>query len=140
MTLARPVAMTGLVALLLAFALAGCGGPASQPSATPAAAIPSDAASADPTAADPGADVLPASPVVGIVVAIETAALGEVAAFTLRLPGGELVDFRIEEPLENAAEFPLAHLGEHRAVAAPVRVFFVPGPEGPIVTRLEDAE
>ncbi len=76
--------------------------------------------------------------VTGVVVAVDSAGLGDVAGFTLRRPGGELVEFSLRD-LENGTQFPPGHLAEHQATAEPVRVWY--RTEGPdrLAIRLEDA-
>ena len=73
-----------------------------------------------------------------MVVAVDSAGLGDVAGFTLRRPGGELVEFSLRD-LENGTQFPPGHLAEHQATAEPVRVWY--RTEGPdrLAIRLEDA-
>jgi hypothetical protein len=106
----------GLLALL---ALAACGS-----SATPSPAT---------------VDGLPSSPVDGLVLRVDATGLSQVQGFTLRTAAGAVLHFSIGN-LENATQFPPGHLAEHEANAAPVRVYYVPGPEGGLVVyRLEDA-
>jgi hypothetical protein len=74
----------------------------------------------------------------GVVVAVDSAGLGDVGGFTLRRPGGELVVFSLRA-LSNATEFPPAHLPEHQATAEPVRVWYrMDGPDL-LAIKLEDA-
>lgn len=78
------------------------------------------------------------SSVEGVIVAVDSAGLGDVRGFTLRQVGGETIDFRLGE-LENATDFPPGHLAEHQATAEPVRVWFrLEGAER-FAVRLEDA-
>lgn len=90
--------------------------------------------------ATPGASVsgLPTSPVQGIVTVVDTEGLDQVTSFTIRTIDGSSWQFEIRT-LENAAEFPPAHLVEHKASATPVRVDF--HLEGSILVadRIEDA-
>lgn len=74
----------------------------------------------------------------GVVVAVDSAGLGDVRGFTLRRPGGELVEFSLRE-LRNATEFPSAHLPEHQATAEPVRVLYRMDGAERLAIRLEDA-
>jgi hypothetical protein len=80
----------------------------------------------------------PASPVDGVIVAVDASGLSEVRGFTLRLADGSTMTFRLGQ-LENPTQFPPGHLKEHQATSIAVRVFFVAGPDGPVVYRLEDA-
>ena len=76
----------------------------------------------------------------GVVVRVESAGggLGDVQGFTLRRPGGELVDFTLRE-LQNGTVFPPGHLAEHQATSTPVQVWFrIDGSER-LALRLEDA-
>ena len=74
---------------------------------------------------------------VGVVVGVAADGLTDVTGFTLRQEGGALLDFGIA--LENAAEFPLAHLAEHQATAAPVIVTYVDDGNALVAVRVEDA-
>ena len=86
---------------------------------------------------DPGAPAN-ATAVDGVIVAVDSAGLSDVRGFTLRRPGGEILVFRLGE-LENGDQFPPAHLAEHQATAAPVRVWYrIEGSER-FAVRLEDA-
>jgi hypothetical protein len=78
------------------------------------------------------------SEMTGVVVAVDSAGLGNVRGFTLRRPGGELVDFDLRA-LENAAQFPPGHLAEHQATAAPVNVWYRMDGADRLAIRLEDA-
>jgi len=74
----------------------------------------------------------------GVIVAIDGSGLDDVRGFTLRRPGGEIVEFQIGE-LENGDEFPPGHLAEHQATAEPVIVYYrIEGNER-FAVRLEDA-
>lgn len=75
---------------------------------------------------------------VGIVVNVDAVSLTDVRGFTLRTPDGRTVVFRIGA-LENGAEFPPGHLGEHVATATPIRVTFRDEGGGLVAVRLEDA-
>ena len=74
----------------------------------------------------------------GVVVAIDSSGLADVRGFTLRRPGGETLEFRLGE-LENAVEFPPAHLAEHQATAQPVAVYYRMEGNERFAVRLEDA-
>jgi hypothetical protein len=82
---------------------------------------------------------LPASPVVGVIVAVDATNLTDVRGFTLRLVGGRTIDFKLGQ-LENPTDFPPGHLKEHQANSVSVRVFFRDDGGTPVVYRLEDAE
>jgi hypothetical protein len=92
-------------------------------------------------ASDPNATLPPgAESMTGVVVHVDSAGggLGDVQGFTLRRPGGELVDFSLKE-LQNGTQFPPGHLAEHQATSTPVVVWFrVDGSER-LALRLEDA-
>jgi hypothetical protein len=74
----------------------------------------------------------------GVIVGVDSAGLADVRGFTLRLVGGETLEFRLGE-LENATEFPPGHLAEHQATAQPVRVWFRMEGDERYAVRLEDA-
>jgi hypothetical protein len=74
----------------------------------------------------------------GVVVAVDSAGLADVRGFTLRRPGGELLEFRLGE-LENGDQFPPGHLAEHQATAQPVRVWYRLEGDERYAVRLEDA-
>lgn len=80
----------------------------------------------------------PPSPVDGVVVAVDSAGLGQVKAFTLRLPGASSVTLTLGA-LENATQFSPSHLAEHQASSVPVRAFYRLENGVPVVYRLEDA-
>jgi hypothetical protein len=108
-----------LAAALLAITAAACG-----PAATPSPALN---------------DGLPPSPVDGIVLSVDSSGLSQVHGFRLRTASGAILQFTLGT-LENPTQFPPGHIAEHQANAAPVRVYFVPGPGGGLVVyRLEDA-
>lgn len=97
-----------LFALILVLVIAVTGG---------AALVLGDMAGpVDPEASDDGRD---GSFIVGVVVAVDNEGLTDVRSFKLRL-GDVVSDFVVGE-LENASEFPPAHLLEHQATAQPVR-------------------
>lgn len=81
---------------------------------------------------------LPASPVVGVVVAVDSAGLGQVSGFSLRVDGGWAFKLALG-PLENAAQFSPSHLAEHLASSEPVRAFYRLEGGKVLVYRLEDA-
>jgi len=112
----------GLVATILAGALAvaGCGPGAGGQQGTSAPSFP------------------PSSPIVGVVVHVDSTGLTRVTSFDLRTGSGAVYSFLLSE-LTNGTEFPPGHLTEHQANAVPVRVYFaITGPKL-FATRLEDA-
>jgi hypothetical protein len=78
------------------------------------------------------------SPAEGIIVAVEATSLTDVHGFTLRTPGGGVLEFRLGT-LENPTAFPPGHLAEHQATSAPVLVYFRVENGERVVYRLEDA-
>jgi hypothetical protein len=78
------------------------------------------------------------SEVTGVVVAVDSRGLGDVRGFTLRVPGGELLEFDLRA-LGNGAAFPPGHLAEHQATAAPVLVTFRMDGATRLAIRLDDA-
>jgi hypothetical protein len=81
---------------------------------------------------------LPSSPVIGIVVAVDSPSLGQVRAFALRTADGSAFDFQMGS-LENATEFSPSHLAEHMASSEPIRVFYRLVAGQPVAYRIEDA-
>lgn len=75
---------------------------------------------------------------VGVIVAVDSAGLGDVRGFTLRTIDGSLHEFELDA-LENPTEFPPGHLAEHQATAEPVRVFYRVDDGRALAFRLEDA-
>jgi len=126
----RIAGVRALLAALLATVIVACSGggsPAPNPyaprgSATPSAALPT----------------IPGSPVEGIVTVVDTEGLDKVMSFTIRTTEGASWEFEIRELL-NASEFPPAHLVEHKASAAPVRVEFHLDGSILVADRIEDA-
>jgi hypothetical protein len=87
----------------------------------------------------PGPDIPPATDqMTGVVVSVDATSLSDVRAFTLRRPGGELVEFSLRE-LQNGTEFAPGHLAEHQATAEPIRVTFRIEDDERFALRLEDA-
>lgn len=80
---------------------------------------------------------LPASPVIGVVVAVDSPSLGVVKVFALQTQEGAAFDFTMGQ-LENPTEFSPSHLSEHMATSAPIRVFYRFEAGIPTVYRLED--
>lgn len=75
----------------------------------------------------------------GVVVAVDSAGLDDVRGFTLRSAAGETFEFLLGE-LENAAEFPPAHLAVHQVNTHPLRVWYRMEGEERYAIRLEDGE
>lgn len=80
----------------------------------------------------------PVSPVVGVVIAVDSAGLGQVSSFVLRLADASTLKLTVGQ-LENATEFSPSHLSEHMASSELVRAFFRLEAGIPVVYRLEDA-
>ena len=81
---------------------------------------------------------VPPSPVVGVVVRIDSPSLGVVNEFDLLTPGGQTVNLAMGV-LENAQQFSLSHLATHEATGVPVRAYYRLQDGRPLVYRLEDA-
>jgi len=113
-----------VIAAFIALVVAAC--------AEPAASVPSVAPDATPA-------IVPASPVEGVVVRVETSGLNDFRGFQLRLDSGEIVVFTLGR-LENAAEFPPNHLPEHLAASDRLRIWFVPEGDALVVYRMEHGE
>jgi hypothetical protein len=79
-----------------------------------------------------------ASPVTGVVIAVNATSLTDVQDFTLRLADGSSLLFKLGT-LENATQFSPSHLGEHLATSAPIRVWFRVDNGTRVAYRLEDA-
>jgi hypothetical protein len=77
--------------------------------------------------------------VVGVVTDIQSEGLTDVRAFALRSEDGRDLDFRIGV-LENGAEFPPGHLGEHQTLRTLIRVWYRTEGTELVAFRLEDAE
>lgn len=78
------------------------------------------------------------SPMEGTVVAVDSAGLGQVREFTLRMIDGESFTL-VVGTLENPTEFPPGHLAEHLASSEPIRAYFRESNGTRVVYRLEDA-
>jgi hypothetical protein len=74
----------------------------------------------------------------GVVVGVDSRGLADVRGFTLRRPGGELVEFGLRA-LQNPTEFAPSHLAEHQATAEPVRVWWRMEGSERLAIKLEDA-
>jgi hypothetical protein len=90
---------------------------------------------------DPGTNgTIPpdAQQMTGVVVAIDSAGLGDVRSFVLRRPGGELVEFSLRE-FGSGSQFPPGHLAEHQATSQPITVTFRMDGDEHLALSLEDA-
>jgi hypothetical protein len=74
----------------------------------------------------------------GVVVAVSAASLTAIRSFTIRTSDGRTIEFVVGE-LENGAQFPPGHLGEHMATAAPIVVTYRDMNGEHVAVRLEDA-
>lgn len=127
-----------VVVLLFALssAVAACDTSIGLVSPSASSSIPSTPApAASGAAASPS---VPSSPVVGVVLKVDSAGLDKVSGFTLRTNAGQTLALSIGI-LENGAQFPPGHLAEHLATAAPVRVWFRNENGSLVVYRIEDA-
>ena len=86
----------------------------------------------------PGASDLFASPVEGVVIAVDSPGLGQVRDFVLRLDDGLTLTLAVG-PLENATQFSPSHLAEHLASSEPIRAYYRLENGSPVAYRLEDA-
>jgi hypothetical protein len=123
--------------VLLAGLAAACSPAASQtPGPLPTSTLlPPSSATSGPSAGD----VIPASPVVGVLTDVDSEGLDKVTGFTLRTNEGRSLEFTIGE-LENPTEFPPGHLSEHLATGSPVRVFFELQGTSLVAYRLADGD
>jgi hypothetical protein len=78
------------------------------------------------------------SPMQGAVVSVDSAGLGQVRGFTLRMIDGETFKL-VLGTLENPTEFPPGHLSEHLASSEPIRAYFRESNGVRVVYRIEDA-
>jgi hypothetical protein len=74
----------------------------------------------------------------GIVIGIDSPALGRVDSFELLTPSGETYDFDTRE-LAFRPEFPASHLAEHRVLGDTIVVTYKQDGPRRIVTQLDDA-
>lgn len=125
----RPLTRVRLIVAIMVAALplavAAC---ATDPMASSSAA--SAAAASAPAPA-------PSSPVVGVVIDVDSAGLGDVRGFTLRSDDGRALVFTVGR-LEPGS-FDPGHLAEHVATGVPVEVTFVAEGEVLVATKLADA-
>jgi hypothetical protein len=129
------VAITGGAALLLS-------GPTATPRPTDIAqsSNASVGVSNSPVAGSSSTEppAIPASPVRGVVVAVDSRGLDDVRAFTLRADDGAILVFDLRE-MRDSPTFPLGHLAEHQATAEPVLVTFRAQDGVLIPTEIADA-
>ncbi len=75
--------------------------------------------------------------VAGIVVSVESPALGRVDRFELLTPDGRTLAFDTTE-LEFDSDFPLAHVAEHQLLSDPITVTYHNDGNRLVVTKLDD--
>ncbi len=75
---------------------------------------------------------------VGVVISVDAVSLTNVRGFTIQTVDGRTVQFRVGQ-LENGAQFPPGHLGEHAATAVPIVVTYRDENGEHVAIRLEDA-
>jgi hypothetical protein len=73
----------------------------------------------------------------GVVVDVDSPALGRVDTFQLLTPEGEILEFDTTE-MEFRAEFPASHLNEHKVLGDRIEVTFRLDGERRVVTQLDD--
>jgi hypothetical protein len=73
----------------------------------------------------------------GVVIEVDSPALGRVDSFTLLTPEGEMVDFDTTE-MAFRAEFPASHLNEHKVLGDRIEVTFRQDGDRLVVTQLDD--
>ncbi len=73
----------------------------------------------------------------GIVIAVDSPALGRVDGFELLTPGGEKLTFDTSA-LEFRPEFPAPHLAEHKVLGDQIVVTYKTDGDRLLVTRLDD--
>jgi hypothetical protein len=129
----RHLVAVAVLAVTAVVALAAC----SNPSQTPPD-LPDDTSAPATAPGSAGSTVIPASPVAGIVIKVDSQGLDDVRGFTLRSSAGDELEFTIAQ-LENGDEFPPGHLTEHMAAASPVLVFFRDENGELVAYRIEDA-
>ena len=75
----------------------------------------------------------------GVVLSIDSPALGRVDSFELLNSDGEVLTFDTSE-MGFRPEFPASHLAEHQVLSDPIRVSFRTEGERLVVTELDDAD
>ena len=75
----------------------------------------------------------------GVVIDIDSPTLGRVDSFVLLTGDGERLTFDTTE-LEFRAQFPAAHLAEHRVIGDRIVVTYKTEGSGLIVTQLDDED
>jgi hypothetical protein len=83
-----------------------------------------------------GPDLLEAT---GIVLSVDSPALGQVHGFVLLTPEGEQLAYDTSELAFDPA-FPVSHIAEHQMTSEPVRVTYVVEGDRLVVRQLGDAE
>jgi hypothetical protein len=73
----------------------------------------------------------------GVVIDIDSPALGRVDSFELLTPDGERLTFDTSE-LEFRSEFPAPHLAEHRVIGDRIVVTYKRDEDRLVVTQLDD--
>ena len=75
----------------------------------------------------------------GVVIAVDSPALGRVDTFRLLTPVGEILEFDTTE-MEFRAEFPASHLNEHKVLGDRIEVTFKLDGDRRVVTQLDDRD
>jgi hypothetical protein len=73
----------------------------------------------------------------GIVIELDSPALGRVDSFSLLTPAGEMLTFDTSE-LRFRPEFPASHLNEHKVLGDTIVVTFKQDGDRLVVTQLDD--
>ena len=73
----------------------------------------------------------------GVVIEVESPALGRVDSFVLATGDGERLTFDTSE-LEFRSEFPASHLGEHKVIGDVIEVTYKTDGDRLVVTQLDD--
>jgi hypothetical protein len=124
------------LAVALSLVLAACG--PEQPRAQSEA--PTGAYQSQPT---PGASQSRSTPgasqTTGVVLGVDSPALGQVDGFELLTEEGTVLAFDTSE-LAFDPDFPASHVTEHQVLGDPVKVTYRADGDRLVVTRLEDAE
>ena len=73
----------------------------------------------------------------GVVIEVDSSALGRVDSFRLLTPDGDILVFDTTE-MEFRAEFPASHLNEHKVLGDRIEVTYKEDGERLVVTQLDD--